>query len=65
MDFMTHPMYDTFNIYVWKIKMSMYLKTLGMHIYLATTKKSYLGNDKHIKANAQTLVALKHILSKD
>jgi len=32
--------------------MSAYLKSLGLHVYLATTKKSYLGNDKHIEANA-------------
>ena len=44
--------------------MSIYLKILGMHVYLATTKKSYLGNDKHIEANAQVLEALKHSLSK-
>ena len=43
----------------------MYLKILGMHVYLATTKKSYLSNDKHIEANAQALVALRHTLSKD
>ena len=65
MDFMTPPMYDTPNIDVWKVKMSMYLKTLGMHAYLATTKKSYLGNDKHIEANAQALEALRRILSKE
>ena len=45
-------MYDTSNTDVWKVKMSMYLKTLGMNVYLATTKKSYLGNNKHIEANA-------------
>ena len=43
--------------------MSAYLKTLRLHVYLTTTKKSYLGNDKHIEANA--LVALRHTLSKD
>ena len=43
----------------------MYLKTLGMHIYLDTTKKSYLDNDKYIETNAQALVALKHTLSKE
>ena len=36
-----------------------------MHVYLATTKKSYLDNDKYIEANAQALVALKHTLSKE
>ena len=52
MDFMTAPMFDVSNINVWKIKMSMYLKTLEMHVYLTATKKSY-GNSKHIEANAQ------------
>ena len=61
---MTPPMFDVSNIDVWKLKMSMYLKTLGMHVYLTTTKKSYLGNDKYIEANAQALEALKHTLSK-
>ena len=63
MDFMTPPIFDVSNINVWKLKMSMYLKTLGMHVYLATIKKSYLGNNKHIEANAQALDALKQTLS--
>ena len=45
--------------------MSAYLKSLRLHVYLATTKKSYLDNDKHIEANAQSLVALRHTLNKD
>ena len=45
--------------------MSGYLKALGLHVYLATTKKSYLGTGKYIEANAQALVALRHTLSKD
>ena len=65
MNFLTPPMYDVTNIDMWKYKMSIYLKTLGMHVYLATTKKSYLDNDKYIEANAQVLVALRHTLSKD
>ena len=65
MDFMAPPMFDVSNIEVWKIRMSDYLKTLGMHVYLATTKKSYLGNNKHIEANAQALDALKQTLSKE
>ena len=52
MDFMTNPMFDVSNIDVWKLMMSMYLKILRMHVYLATTKKSYLGNNKHIEVNA-------------
>ena len=43
----------------------MYLKTLGLHVFLAATKKSYLGNSKHIEANAQALTALRSTLSKD
>ena len=45
--------------------MSMYLKTLGLHVYLATTKKTYSGNDKYIKVNAQALEAFRHTLSKE
>ena len=59
MDFLTPPMYDITNIDMWKYKMSMYLKILGMHVYLATTMKSYLDNNKHIEANAQALEALR------
>jgi len=62
---MTPSMYDVTNIDMWKYKMSIYLKTLGMHVYLATTKKSYLGNDKYIEVNAPALVALRYTLSKD
>jgi len=39
---MTPPMYDVTNIDIWKAKMSMYRKTLGMHVYLVTTKKPIL-----------------------
>ena len=52
---MTPPMFDVSNIDVWKLKMSMYLKTLGMHVFFATTKKSYLDNNKYIEVNAQAL----------
>jgi len=65
MDPLTPSMYDVTNIDMWKYKMSMYLKTLGMHVFLATTKKSYLGKDKHIEANAQALEALRRTLSKN
>ena len=58
MDYMTPPMFDTSNIVVCKARMSMYLKTLGLHVLLAATKKSYLDNSKHIEANAQALMAL-------
>jgi len=52
MDFLAPPMYDVSNIDMWKFKMSVYLKSLGLHVYLATTKKSYVGNDKHLEANS-------------
>ena len=45
--------------------MSIYLKTLGLHVFLAATKKSYLGNSKHIEANAQALEALRSTLNKE
>ena len=53
MNFLAPPMYDVFNIDMWKFKVSTYLKTLGLHVYLTTTKKSYLDNDKHIESNTQ------------
>ena len=43
----------------------MYLKTLGLHVFLAATKKCYLGNCNHIGANAQALEAIRSTLSKD
>ena len=45
--------------------MCAYFKSLELHVYLITTKKSYLGNDKHIEANTQALVALRYTLSND
>ena len=65
MNFLAPPMYDVTNIDMWKFNMSAYLKSLGLHVYLATTKKSYPCNDKHIEAKAQALVALRHTLSED
>ena len=58
-------MYDISNIYMWKFKMSAYLKVLGLHIYLVTIKKSYFGNDKYLRANAQAIDALKQTLNKE
>ena len=45
--------------------MSMYLKTLGMHVHLSATKKSYLDNSKQIESNAQALEALRSTLNKE
>ena len=55
MDFLAPLMYDVSNIDMWKFKMSAYIKALGLHVYLSSTKKSYLDNDKHIEANTQSL----------
>ena len=46
MDFMSPLMFDILNIQTWKVKMSMYHKALGIHIYLATIKDSYNLNSK-------------------
>ena len=45
--------------------MSKYLKTLGLHVFLTATKKSYLDNSKHIEANTLALEALRSTLSKE
>ena len=42
-----------------------HLKALGLLVYLAAIKKSYLGNSKDIEANAQALEALRQALSKE
>ena len=64
MDCLTPLMFDVSNIDMWKVRMSMYLKTLGLHVFLAATKKSYLDNSKHIEANALALKALRASLDK-
>ena len=46
MDFMTPPMFDILKFQIWKVKMSMYLKALGIHVYFATIKDSYCLNGK-------------------
>ena len=56
-------MYDVSNIDIWKI--SAYLKALGLHVYLVTTKESYFDNDKYLGANAQAIDTLKQTLSKE
>ena len=45
--------------------MSSYLKALGFHVYLATTKKSCVNNDKYLETNAQAIDALKYTLCKE
>ena len=63
MDFMTPPTFDILNIQTWKVKMSLYLKALGIHVYFATTKDSYCLNGKNIEANVKAPHALKSALN--
>ena len=51
--------FDILNIQTWKVKMSMYLKALGIHTYLAIIKDSYFSNSKYIEANSKAIHALK------
>ena len=65
MDFMTPHMFDILNFQTWKVKMSIYLKALGIHVYLATIKDSHFINGKHIEANAKATHALKSTQNDD
>ena len=62
MDFMSPPTFDILNIQIWKVKMSLYLKALGIHVYLAISNDSYCSNGKNFEANAKALNALKSTL---
>ena len=59
MDFMSLPMFDILNIQTWKVKMSKYLKALGIHVYFSAIKNSYCLNGKYLEANAKVFHALK------
>ena len=63
MDFMSLPTFDILNIQIWKVKMSLYLKALGIHVYLATTNNAYCLNGKNIEANTKALNSLKSTLN--
>ena len=65
MDFMSPPTFDILNIPIWKVKMSLYLKALGIHVYLAITNDSYCFNGKNFEANVKALYALKSTLNDD
>ena len=65
MDFIAPPIFDIFNFQTWKVKMSMCLKALGIHVYLATIKNLYSVNGKHLEANAKFIHALKLTLNDD
>ena len=43
----------------------MYLKTLGIHVFLTTTKDSYSLNGKHLEVNTKVIHALKYTLNDD
>ena len=64
MDYRAPPMFDVSNMDMWKFKISAYLKALGLHVYLATTKKTYLCNHKYLEANTQALEHLGTHLAK-
>ena len=56
---MSPPMFDILNIQNWKVKMSMYLKALDIHVYFTTIRDSYCLNCKHLEANSKAIHALK------
>ena len=62
---MSPPTFDILDIQIWKVKMSLYLKALGFHVYLATTNNAYCLNGKNIEANAKSLHALVSSLDDD
>ena len=62
---MSPTMFDILNIQTWKVKMSIYLKALGIHVYFATIKDSYFSNSKYLKANSKSIHTLKSTLSDD
>ena len=63
MNFMSPPMFDILNIQSLKVKMSMYLKAQGIHVYFATIKDLYCLNGKNLEANIKAIHALKSTLN--
>ena len=60
---MTPPTFDILNIQTWKVKMSLFLKGLGIHVYLVTIKDSYVNDSNYIEANSKAIHALKCTLN--
>ena len=56
MDFNAPPMFDILHFQTWRVKISMYLKAHGIHVYLATIKESYCLNGKHLEANTKSIM---------
>jgi len=65
MNFLAPFMFDSSNIQTRKIKMSSYFKALGIHLYLATTERSYIESGKYFVANEQAMIAHKKTLNND
>ena len=65
MNFVAPLMFDILNFQNWNVKMSMYLKALSIHVYLATIKNSYFINGIYLEANVKALHLLKSTLSDD
>ena len=63
MDFMTPLMFDVLNLQTWNVKVSMYLKALGILVYLDTIKNSYFINGKYLEANSKAIHDIKNILN--
>ena len=62
---MSPPTFDILNIQTWKVKTSMYLKALGIHVYFVTIKDSCCLNGKKLEANAKVIHVLKITLNDD
>ena len=60
---MIPPLFDNLNIQTQKVKMSMYLKALGIHVYFSTIKDSYYLNGKYLEANTKAIRTLKSTLN--
>ena len=59
MDFITPPMFVILDFQNWKVKMFMYLKASGIHVYFTTIKDFYFINGKDLEVNAKVIHALK------
>jgi len=53
MNFLDPPMFDILNFQTWKIKMSLYLKSLRINVYLTITTEWNFENGKYFEANAK------------
>ena len=62
---MTPPMFDILKLQTWKVKMFMYLKALGIHVYFVTIKNSYCLNGKNVEANTKAIHTLKSTLNNE